>query len=267
MCAAFKIYNATELWQRENSVPSVPSFSQSLDNILGHNGLRLCSLTEVLGLPGTGKTQLCLQLCASIQIPTVLGGLNSEALYIDTNTNFTVERFREILRASISRCQQLLDIPFKTREEDALKKLHYVNALGIEKFCAFILRLPKIIEEKSNVKLIVIDSIPFPFKEGVSARQRTGLLFRLMADLQRLAVDKQIAVLLTNEMSTRVGLSSGSVVGALGDAWAHRCNTRVLLAADPADPAARLAVLLKSPNTPGCVTRFQITHDGIRDVQ
>ncbi|XP_049884828.1 DNA repair protein RAD51 homolog 3-like isoform X3 [Pectinophora gossypiella] len=224
MCAAFKIYNATELWQRENSVPSVPSFSQSLDNILGHNGLRLCSLTEVLGLPGTGKTQLCLQLCASIQIPTVLGGLNSEALYIDTNTNFTVERFREILRASISRCQQLLDIPFKTREEDALKKLHYVNALGIEKFCAFILRLPKIIEEKSNV-------------------------------------------LLTNEMSTRVGLSSGSVVGALGDAWAHRCNTRVLLAADPADPAARLAVLLKSPNTPGCVTRFQITHDGIRDVQ
>ncbi|XP_049884827.1 DNA repair protein RAD51 homolog 3-like isoform X2 [Pectinophora gossypiella] len=253
MCAAFKIYNATELWQRENSVPSVPSFSQSLDNILGHNGLRLCSLTEVLGLPGTGKTQLCLQLCASIQIPTVLGGLNSEALYIDTNTNFTVERFREILRASISRCQQLLDIPFKTREEDALKKLHYVNALGIEKFCAFILRLPKIIEEKSN--------------EGVSARQRTGLLFRLMADLQRLAVDKQIAVLLTNEMSTRVGLSSGSVVGALGDAWAHRCNTRVLLAADPADPAARLAVLLKSPNTPGCVTRFQITHDGIRDVQ
>lgn len=35
-----------------------------------------------------------LQLCASVQIPKVLGGLDAEALYVDTNTNFTLSRFR-----------------------------------------------------------------------------------------------------------------------------------------------------------------------------
>lgn len=35
-----------------------------------------------------------LQLCASVQIPKELGGLDAEALYIDTNTNFTISRFR-----------------------------------------------------------------------------------------------------------------------------------------------------------------------------
>lgn len=35
-----------------------------------------------------------MQLCASVQIPEALGGLNSEALYIDTNTNFVLDRFK-----------------------------------------------------------------------------------------------------------------------------------------------------------------------------
>lgn len=35
-----------------------------------------------------------LQLCASVQIPKELGGLDAEALYIDTNTHFTISRFR-----------------------------------------------------------------------------------------------------------------------------------------------------------------------------
>lgn len=38
-----------------------------------------------------------LQLSVSVQIPKALGGLNSEALYIDTNTNFTLDRFKGIL--------------------------------------------------------------------------------------------------------------------------------------------------------------------------
>lgn len=35
-----------------------------------------------------------LQLCAATQIPEVLGGLDAEALYIDTNTNFTICRYK-----------------------------------------------------------------------------------------------------------------------------------------------------------------------------
>ncbi|CAK1593947.1 unnamed protein product [Parnassius mnemosyne] len=265
MSPEFKIFNATELWQKETSLPSIPTFSQKLDYILGSDGIPLGSLTELLGLPGTGKTQMCLQLCAAVQIPKALGGLNAEALFIDTNTNFVLDRFKEILSACLLKCQKLLNLPINANNEEALKKLHYVNAFGLEKFCALMHQLPKLIEE-NNIRLIVIDSIAFPFKEGISAKQRTGLLFRQMAELQRLAVEKQIAVVLTNEMSTRLGLSSGTVVGSLGDAWAHRCNIRLLLSA-PDDPCGdRLALLLKSNIAPEAVAPFKITKEGIRDV-
>ncbi|XP_045779348.1 DNA repair protein RAD51 homolog 3-like isoform X1 [Maniola jurtina] len=263
---SFKMYNATELWQVETSLPSISTFSQSLDKVIGNDGLQLGSLTELLGLPGTGKTQLCLQLCCAIQIPKVLGGLCSEALYIDTNTNFTICRFREILFASLAKCQRLLETSISINEEEALKKLHYVNAFGLEKFCAFLYQLPNFMKSRPNIKIIVIDSIAFPFKEGISLKQRTGLLYRLMADLNKLAVENQIAVVITNEMTTRIGLSSGAIVGALGDAWAHRCNKRLLLSApDPLDNI-RLAVLLKSNNSPETIGKFQITHEGIRDI-
>ncbi|XP_075984908.1 RAD51 DNA repair protein spindle D isoform X2 [Anticarsia gemmatalis] len=266
----FKIYNATELWQRETSLPSVPTFSQSLDNLLGNDGVQLGCITEILGLPGSGKTQLCLQLCASVQIPQQLGGLDAEALYIDTNTNFTLSRFREILSASIRRCQKLLDVPLEITEDDALKKLHYVNAFGLENYCALMYQLPSFIANHPNIRLIAIDSIAFPFKDGISTKQRTGLLFRQMAELQRIAVQNRIAVVLSNEMSTRVGLAGGAggaagVVGALGDAWAHRCNVRLLLSAQHDEQ--RLALLLKSNTAPTAVASFQITTEGIRDVE
>ncbi|KAM3961141.1 DNA repair protein RAD51 homolog 3 [Aphomia sociella] len=261
-----KTYNAVELWHRETSLPSIPTFSQSLDKVLGNEGIQLCTLTELLGLPGSGKTQICLQLCASVQIPKALCGLDASALYIDTNTNFTPHRFKDIVTACLKKCQMLLDNSIEINEEDTMKKLHYVNAFGIEMFCSFMYTLRRFIEEHPNIRLIVIDSIAFPYKEGISAGQRTGLLFRQMADLQRLAVEKQIAVVLTNEMSTRVGLSTGSVVGSLGDAWAHRCNKRVLLSVDN-NSCDRLALSLKSNNGHNNVGRFKITQEGIRDVE
>lgn len=57
----------------------------------------------------------------------------------------------EILFASLNKCQSLLDTSIAVREEDALKKIHYVNAIGLEKFCATIQRLPKLIQEHPNV--------------------------------------------------------------------------------------------------------------------
>lgn len=59
--------------------------------------------------------------------------------------------FSEILSASLKRYQKLLQTPQGFREDDALKKLHYVNAFGLNKFCAFMLRLPTFIAEHPGV--------------------------------------------------------------------------------------------------------------------
>lgn len=59
-------------------------------------------------------------------------------------------------------------------------------------------------------------------------------------------------------MTTRIGLSSGSKVGSLGDAWAHRCNKRLLLTATKPLENIRLGLLLKSNNAPEFVGKFQV---------
>lgn len=58
----------------------------------------------------------------------------------------------EILSASLLRCQSILDEPLQMTEEDALNRLHYVNAFGLDKFCAFMYRLPRFIGEHPNVR-------------------------------------------------------------------------------------------------------------------
>ncbi|GBP60686.1 hypothetical protein EVAR_55756_1 [Eumeta japonica] len=70
-------------------------------------------------------------------------------------------------------------------------------------------------------------------------------------------------------MSTRPGLSGEQVVGALGDAWAHRCNKRILLSRPEGAliTGERIAAVLKSCDSPQNVAQFQITKEGIRDIQ
>lgn len=48
--------------------------SAEIDAFL-HGGLRPFGITEVAGEAGAGKSQICMQLCANVQLPVSLGGL------------------------------------------------------------------------------------------------------------------------------------------------------------------------------------------------
>lgn len=62
-------------------------------------GISLGKITEVCGAAGVGKTQLCMQLCISIQLPTELGGMAAKAIYVDTEGSFVRSRLVEMTRA------------------------------------------------------------------------------------------------------------------------------------------------------------------------
>jgi DNA repair protein RadA len=70
---------------------------QSLDTLL-KGGLETQSLTEFYGEFGTGKSQICHQLCVTVQLPEAQGGLNGGALYVDTENTFRPERIQEIAK-------------------------------------------------------------------------------------------------------------------------------------------------------------------------
>ena len=77
-----------------SSSEEVPQEDSFLDDVFG-----LGETTEICGMSQTGKSQICFQLCLNVQIPKELGGVDGEALYIDTHGDFTTDRLLEMAKA------------------------------------------------------------------------------------------------------------------------------------------------------------------------
>ena len=78
----------------QRSVSIEDSETNFLDIVFG-----LGEVTEICGLVGTGKTQICFQLCLNAQIPKVYGGAEGHALYVDTHGDFSADRITEMAKS------------------------------------------------------------------------------------------------------------------------------------------------------------------------
>eukprot|EP00798_Chlamydomonas_sp_ICE-L_P027140 gene27140-2371_t len=83
--------SASELYSIQKNAKKVVSFCADLDRILG-GGVQPGHVTEFCGVPGVGKTQLCIQLAVDVQIPPTFG---------DTEGSFMVERAHDIATAAV----------------------------------------------------------------------------------------------------------------------------------------------------------------------
>jgi RAD51-like protein 2 len=155
------------------------------------------------------------------------------------------------------------------------------------------------------VRLVVIDSIAFPFRAVAPTdpsyyAQRSKTLTTLASFLGDLATKYNIAVVAINQMTTKMTPSSlrtgGSyadnitaLVPALGEAWAHATATRLLLSnsfgpesriddsadSSPSQPQQqpsrnqqiRVCELAKSSHRPSGSAKFVIVPEGIRGVE
>jgi DNA repair protein RadA len=82
---------ADELMKIRQNVMRLTTGSKAIDEVLA-GGLETQTITEFYGEYGSGKSQLCHQMCVNVQLPTERGGLNGAALYIDTENTFRTER-------------------------------------------------------------------------------------------------------------------------------------------------------------------------------
>ena len=118
--AAPQAVTALDLLQATPS-KSIVTFCQPLDSLLG-GGIPCGEVTELCeccpetrnschtheparttgGIPGVGKTQLCMQVAADAMVPTSMGGVGGGALYIDTEGSFMVPRQAAIAKALCS---------------------------------------------------------------------------------------------------------------------------------------------------------------------
>ncbi|XP_036310264.1 DNA repair protein RAD51 homolog 3 isoform X5 [Pipistrellus kuhlii] len=219
---------ALDLLEQEHTQNFIITFCSALDNILG-GGVPLTKTTEICGAPGVGKTQLCMQLAVDVQIPECFGGVEGEAVFIDTEGSFMVDRVVDLATACI-------------------QHLHLIAGTGMEE------AHPKILE---NFTLENILSHIYYFR----CHDYTELLAQvyLLSDF----LSEHAKVILTNQMTTKIDKNQAMLIPALGESWGHAATIRLILHWD--QKQSRLATLYKSPSQKESTVLFQITPQGFRD--
>ncbi|RLI11555.1 DNA repair and recombination protein RadA, partial [Candidatus Bathyarchaeota archaeon] len=89
---------AKEFYEKRKNMKRCTTGSKKLDEALG-GGIETQALTELIGEYGSGKTQICLMLSVTAQLPFEDGGLNGNVAFIDTEGTFMPERIYQIASA------------------------------------------------------------------------------------------------------------------------------------------------------------------------
>nr|CAH8856512.1 unnamed protein product [Trichobilharzia regenti] len=290
--------NGDLIEDKRNKCNYLVSMCRSFDELLG-GGFPTNRLTELCGEPGVGKTQFCLQACVNVQIPKWFGGLDGQALFLDTEGNFIPERVRQMAVALANHCKQhyISANPENSDEfsiqqhcpsvESIMSGIHYIRIQDHLKLLAVCQHLEQFCEQHPLIRLIVVDSIALPFRYDFDdIPQRNRLLASVAQTLLGIAGRQQATVILTNQITTRFDtkhLNSGQsncipeqeqfsnkydqsscLVPALGDSWGHICSVRVFLTR--LSNGCRQVRLIKHPGRPCGVGYYQITTGGIRDI-
>ena len=150
------------------------SFVRSIDSLLG-GGFQPHEVTEIVGMPGTGKTQLAMQLCVDAKLPRPFGGVDGDSIYIDSEGSFSPERCHDMavalvdhLHASSIRSNGQKVVPSNFTVDAILDSIHVFRVYDEASQTATIMGLSDFLERRKNegkqIKLLVVDSIAFHYR-------------------------------------------------------------------------------------------------------
>ncbi|XP_072738353.1 DNA repair protein RAD51 homolog 4 isoform X3 [Ciconia boyciana] len=252
--------NGADLYEElKSSTAILPTGSPSLDQLLD-SGLYTGEVTELMGAPGSGKTQVCLGIAASVSL-----GLKQHVVFLDSTGGFTASRLYQMLRSRAEDEEEQLE---------ALQRIQVVRTFDIYEMLSALQELrdrlsQQVVSSMGPLKIVVIDSVSAVIYPLLGGRQSEGLaiMMQLARELKTLAREFSLAVVVTNQVTR--DSSTGPLKPALGRSWSFVPSTRVLLESKEATwekaTTQRVASLAKSPRQP---TGIQVELDtGNGDVQ
>ncbi len=247
--------SADIIWEKRKHLNRLTTNSSTLDEILA-GGIEPGSVTEFYGEYRTGKTQIAHQLCVNVQLPYEEGGLEGNALYIDTEATFRPERIIQMADAK--------DLDYN----ETLKNITVGRAYNSDHQVLLIQEASKIIKEK-NIKLVVVDSIIGHFRSeyigrGTLANRQQSINVHIHDLLRLTEVFEELAVMFTNQVSSKPDVFYGNpTVATGGHIIAHGATVRIYLRKGKGEQ--RVAKMIDAPHLPEAEAVFSITEDGIKD--
>ena len=247
---------ADELLKMRQNVLRLTTGSKALDKLLD-NGLETQTITEFYGEYGTGKSQICHQLCVNVQLPPERGGLNGAALYVDTENTFRLERIVQMAKHVGLELEQVV------------KNIIYAEAYTSD-HQMFLLENADEVIKANNVKLIIVDSLTAHFRSEYIGREmlapRQQRLNKHMHKLIGLARAFNAVAVVTNQVMAKPDVFFGDAVYPIGGhIVGHTSHTRLYLRRASRGPV-RIARLVSSPYLPEGEEIFKVTENGIEDV-
>jgi len=254
---ALSFVRADELLKMRAKVHRLTTGSRSIDELLG-GGLETQTITEFYGEYGSGKSQICHQLCVNVQLPLERGGLEGGALYIDTENTFRTERIIQMAKA------MGLD------PDRAVRNIIYAEAYTSDHQMFLLENSDKVIKE-NDIRLIIIDSLTSHFRSEYLGREmlaeRQQKLNKHMHRLIRLARAFNAVAVVTNQVMSKPDVFFGDSIYPIGGhIVAHTSHTRIFLRKTTRGES-RIARLVSSPYLPEGERLFKITERGIEDVE
>ena len=246
---------ADELLKMRQNVLRLTTGSKALDELIG-GGLETQTITEFYGEYGSGKSQMCHQLCVNVQLPPERGGLDGGALYIDTENTFRTERIIHMARH------------IGLDPEKVMKNIIFAEAYTSDHQTFLVDNADEIVKD-NNIRLIIVDSLVSHFRSEYLGREmlaeRQQKLNKHMHKLIRLARAFNAVAIVTNQVMAKPDVFFGDAVYPVGGhIVAHTSHTRVYLRKSARGPV-RIARLVSSPYLPEGETVFKITENGIED--
>ncbi len=256
------IRSAYEYFESRKNVDRITTGSKALDDLLG-GGIETQALVEAFGEFGSGKTQLGHQLAVNVQLPKEQGGLSendkiAKALYIDTEGTFRPERIQQMANG------------VGLNPDEAMRNILFVRVFNSDHQIKIIKKVPELIRNNYNIRLIVIDSITAHFRAEYVGRgtlaERQQKLNQHLRDLLKIATAYNLAVYVTNQVmakpETFFAIDLVQAVG--GHVLAHAITYRIFLR--KGKDRTRIARLIDAPHLPEREVVFRITEEGVRDV-
>lgn len=246
---------ADELLKMRQNVLRLTTGSKALDRILD-GGLETQTITEFYGEYGSGKSQICHQLCVNVQLPPERGGLNGGALYVDTENTFRLERIVQMARH------------LGLNPEQVVKNIIYAEAYTSD-HQMFLLENADEVIKTNNIKLIIIDSLTAHFRSEYIGREmlasRQQKLNKHMHKLLGLARAFNAVAVVTNQVMAKPDVFFGDAIHPIGGhIVGHTSHTRLYLRRASRGPV-RIARLVSSPYLPEGEEIFKVTENGIED--
>ncbi|NXP95758.1 RA51D protein, partial [Passerina amoena] len=156
--------NGADLYEElKSSTAILPTGSPSLDQLLD-SGLYTGEVMELMGAPGTGKTQVCLGIAASVSL-----GLKQHVLFLDSTGGFTASRLYQMLQAQTE----------DEEEQAALQRVQVQRVFNIYEVLRALQELrdhlsQQVLSSMGPLKVVVLDSVSAVIYPLLGGRQSEG---------------------------------------------------------------------------------------------